>query len=1346
MKEISKSVNHVIESRLCDLDNDGDLDILCASRNDSKISWYENLGAGNFGTQNVITTDVKSVRSVIAGDLDNDGDLDVVSASHTDGKVAWYENFGGGVFGNQNVLSNTSAGATSVELADFDNDGFLDIVSAIRIDADIKLFWNNGNNTFTEIVIDFSVPGVVSAFPVYVNADSLVDIVSMNSGINDIAWYQNLGNGSFGGEQMINNSVLSPVGKYAADIDGDGDMDFLSWSNNSISAVWHDNLGGGQFSYHSISSPSQGRPPFPADIDGDGDLDVIIVSYGSDEVWWSKNDAGSFTSSSSNTISSNIDEPEAAVAGDIDGDGDVDILVSGGNDELYWFENDGTGTSFTPHNVATVTDSPNSMDFGDINNDGLIDVAVSSKHDKEFNWFENLGNGNYSDEKLIGSTTNNPEVLHLVDVDSDGDLDAITSTGFSDRIEWFENMGTGLFSTANIIYNSSWIEPMSLHIEDLDNDGDIDLLCQVDNTGLCYFENNGAGVYGSPVIINPNPGWLHTIHSADLNNDSIPDLIYGDYANDEVYWQENLGGLTFGSVQLISNVVDGPKDFNTCDLDGDGDLDILTIGDIDGKIRWFENQGGAVFGPENVLATITGPGRVVTCHDLDMDGDLEVFAGMHGNGDTIIWLDNLGGGVFSSPNVFSDKSSGVTDIEFTDIDTDGDQDVLVSSGNNRVAWYENFFRTKTSLKGTKFYDGNENGVLDSNEMGLNIFTVYANPNINADYESSTGEYLFSLSPGSYQINYSPDTLWHLTTDSTSYNRTISNNTPVHDGLDFGFYPDTLINRLETDLAGGFPRCNDTVNYWTFIQNIGTIMPSGVVELILDDSLSYVNSVSAPDSIIGQSYYWSFDSLFFSAALSNAVSVKFPDFQSAGTDLNSYLNIYLADSSGNLSLYSSDSLIQKVVCAYDPNDKKVTPKGLGNMGFIGQNQILEYMVRFQNTGSDTATSVMIRDQLSPKLDWSSLQILSSSHNMNSWIEQDGELVFHFPNIMLPDSNVYFSGSQGFVKFSIDPLTSLSPGEQIFNNAEIYFDYNPPVITNYTQNTIYDCNNVQASVNSSLLCYGESFSGTTLYEGFNTYSWSLDTSTLSSSYNIQWVTDTTGTIPIQLVVQNEICTKDTTLEIFVPAVIPLSNVSESICLGDSIYLQSSYQTSAGLFLDTLSSVYGCDSIIETALIIDSLPYVFISSFQDDTVCGYDLIPLPNVFPNGGFFSGPGVQLNSFDAQLAGIGDHYVIYTYQDTNGCINADSTEITVFSCLDLDELNSSKVYIYPNPSSNLIKIKGIEENEESVTVKIYSINGELVLHKKGELSINLNNIAPGTYYVEIRSGGGLKLFTRFVRE
>ena len=93
---ISTSADYATSVYATDLDGDGDADVLSASLYDDKIAWYENLGGGSFGTQQVIST-AMGATSVYATDLDGDGDADVLSASMYDDKIVWYEKCGKGI-------------------------------------------------------------------------------------------------------------------------------------------------------------------------------------------------------------------------------------------------------------------------------------------------------------------------------------------------------------------------------------------------------------------------------------------------------------------------------------------------------------------------------------------------------------------------------------------------------------------------------------------------------------------------------------------------------------------------------------------------------------------------------------------------------------------------------------------------------------------------------------------------------------------------------------------------------------------------------------------------------------------------------------------------------------------------------------------------------------------------------------------------------------------------------------------------------------------------------------------------------------------------------------------------
>ena len=73
------------------MDNDGDVDIVSASKYDDKITWFENNGESNYFATNDVANSADDPVDVFVADLDNDGDMDILSVSVRDDALAWYE-------------------------------------------------------------------------------------------------------------------------------------------------------------------------------------------------------------------------------------------------------------------------------------------------------------------------------------------------------------------------------------------------------------------------------------------------------------------------------------------------------------------------------------------------------------------------------------------------------------------------------------------------------------------------------------------------------------------------------------------------------------------------------------------------------------------------------------------------------------------------------------------------------------------------------------------------------------------------------------------------------------------------------------------------------------------------------------------------------------------------------------------------------------------------------------------------------------------------------------------------------------------------------------------------------
>src|SRR5678816_2131846 len=113
----------------------------------------------------------------------------------------------------------------------------------------------------------------------------------------------------------------------------------------------------------------------------------------------------------------------------------------------------------------------------------------------------------------------------------------------------------------------------------------------------------------------------------------------------------------------------------------------------------------------------------------------------------------------------------------------------------------------------------------------------------------------------------------------------------------------------------------------------------------------------------------------------------------------------------------DIICGEVFGPQDPNDKQAFPSGVQAEHLIVPNRQVEYVVRFQNTGNDTAFHVVIRDTLDTDLNIFSISPGVASHPYTFKLYGPRIAEWKFPGIALPDSNINFDASQGFVTFTI-----------------------------------------------------------------------------------------------------------------------------------------------------------------------------------------------------------------------------------------------------------------------------------------------------------------------------------------
>ncbi len=306
---------------------------------------------------------------------------------------------------------------------------------------------------------------------------------------------------------------------------------------------------------------------------------------------------------------------------------------------------------------------------------------------------------------IIEPAVKGVQEVFAADLDNDGDLDVLSASYDDDKIAWYENDGSGGFWPQQVITTNA-DGAQSVYAADLDNDGDLDVLSlSLGDSILAWYENDGAGNFGSQQIITLDAfgsafGSTNTIFAADLDNDSDLDVLSAssDYSTMEskIAWYENDGSGHFGPQQVITLDTICPISIFAADIDNDGDLDLLSASSHDKKIVWFKNDGSANFGPKQIISLDAGMALNIYAADMDNDGDMDVLSVYPDpiiRGGIALWFENDGSGSFGAQHIITMGLRGLTYIYATDLDNDGDMDVLSASfdafAGMEIAWYEN---------------------------------------------------------------------------------------------------------------------------------------------------------------------------------------------------------------------------------------------------------------------------------------------------------------------------------------------------------------------------------------------------------------------------------------------------------------------------------------------------------------------------------------------------------------------------------------------------------------------------------------------------------------------------------
>lgn len=359
-----------------------------------------------------------------------------------------------------------------------------------------------------------------------------------------------------------------------------------------------------------------------------------------------------------------------------------------------------------------------------------------------------------------------------------------------------------------------------------------------------------------------------------------------------------------------------------------------------------------------------------------------------------------------------------------------------------------------TLSGVVYTDLDEDCNQDSSEVLISNLIVELNDGEQFANTNPEGWYHMQCDTGMFTVQlHAPNALWEVTCPLiTPYDLYLENAYDDETDLDFGLRAVETCPLLSVESAMGTARACTERTIFIQYNNRGTQTAEDVyVVLDFDESLTFLDaSVFWQD--VGGEYRFYVGDLGVMEYGTFTVQVAIACDAEIGAQTCVTSTIFPTNNCTLEEGHPTDEFCVVIRNSYDPNDKLVAAADTASCWKTALDK-LDFTIRFQNTGNDTAYQVVILDTLPDYLDMTTVLPGPGSHDYNLRVLGNNQLMFSFPDIDLLDSMSNVAASQGFVQFSIYPKADIADGTLIRNRAAIYFDHNPPIFTPFI--TIEQC---------------------------------------------------------------------------------------------------------------------------------------------------------------------------------------------------------------------------------------------------------------------------------------------------
>lgn len=720
---------------------------------------------------------------------------------------------------------------------------------------------------------------------------------------------------------------------------------------------------------------------------------------------------------------------------------------------------------FTSSSNGTFPVNLGSNDFAVIKTDSLGNLQWSNTYGTSGNDVATsvvqTSDGGYA---IVGFTSASGEEVMLIKIDSAGNLLWQTTYGGSNSDRAYS---LGLANDGGFYIGATSASNDSDHTSPARGDKDFWLI-KTDSAGLLLWEKSFGG---------PGFDWLNSMKvTADggvvmcgFVNGSGADIsaslggidvwiVKTDTAG-TIEWERSFGGTGNDWGFTITQSSDGGYAFGALTESNDGmvtgwhgghDYWMVKL-DTAGILQWQKALGGTLIDECYDILETPDNGYLIAGTTNSEDGDLSQNYGLldfnvmkvNSSGD-FEWSETYGGTL--SDWGISIISDGNGDYILAGNSKSFDIDITTNAGGWDLALLK-LTSSFNTIRGKYFYDNNNNLVFDAGDLPVTYQMVSDTGGNLISFTNIDGDYrMITVDTGTFVIEAT--NLNYYTRLPASHTVNFPNVGQVDSLNDFsavmipGIY-DLSVNIIPLNrFRPGF-----AVSFLITYANLGTEVTSGRIVMILDSNFIFTSASIPPDSIIGDTLIWNTLPLAIQESGQITVNTILDPLTPIGTNVVTQVTIQTPSGITDENVEDDYSRWLDVVTgSFDPNDKAVSINKIYT-DQLPNVPLLDYLIRFQNTGNDTAFTVVVRDTMSQLVDMSTFVTIGSSHTVEIDFQPLSRvLTFTFPNILLADSNINEPMSHGYIHYKVRPVANLALGDEIENTAGIYFDFNPPVITN------------------------------------------------------------------------------------------------------------------------------------------------------------------------------------------------------------------------------------------------------------------------------------------------------------